>query len=94
MKPETEELCLRPGVAVFQDEGGYGLRCGTQSRYAKDAAQTAILQAVEQHRLALDALIEAAGGSGSDKLHGGLSALAVAEFILDFEAYLENGKGA
>lgn len=92
MENLKDELCLKPGTVVFHDSNGYGLRSGAQIRYARDEQQTLILKAMEQNQFVLKALIDAVNNSGPGKLQEGIAAVAVAEFILNFEAYLRNGK--
>lgn len=92
MNYEKKELCLKPGAAVIHDSGGYGICCGGQICYARNEQQTVILKAMEQNQRELKALIAAVGSSEPGGLQAGMAALTMAEFILDFEAYLEDEK--
>lgn len=89
MKSDHNELRLRPGVALLRDANGVGLQKAGQTRYAKNGQQAAMLQQIGQNRLALDAMVAAANAACPGGLQSGMAALAVAEFILDFEEYLE-----
>lgn len=92
MKGKNDELRLKAGVTVFHDSGGIGLHSENQFRYANGEEQAMILQLMAQNQFSLDAFVTALSSCDFYKHNDGIAALEVAEFILDFEAYLESGK--
>lgn len=80
---------LKPGVTLAEQNGMPGLSLAGRVRLAKDARQTALIQALTLHEQPLEALQKILrtwdGSSGTEAD----TALALAAFILDFEDYIE-----
>jgi len=86
---EQDNVRLKPGAEIYHDSGGYGLRLGENSRRAKDAAQSAVLRALSDGRRSLDELLAAVAGAMPEGTLPCMASLALADFVLDFENYLE-----
>jgi len=86
---EQNNVRLKPGAEIYHDSGGYGLRLDANSRQAKDAAQSAVLRALSGGRRSLDELLAAVTGAMPDDTPPCMASLALADFVLEFENYLE-----
>jgi len=84
------DVRLKPGAKVYCCSEGYGLRMGDKSRCAKNAVQTAVLRELEDSRSSLDKLLAAAACAMSDKTPPYMAALALADFLLDFETFIDS----
>ncbi|KAF5044761.1 hypothetical protein DSECCO2_488330 [anaerobic digester metagenome] len=83
-------LTLKPGVTLAERGGQIGLALQERVRFAKDARQAKILRALVLQSQSLESLM-ALLHTGNDPPENdpGIS-LAMAEFILDFDEYLES----
>lgn len=86
---EQNNVRLKPGAEIYCDSGGYGLSLGENSRRAKDAAQSAVLRALSDAHSSLDELLAAVTGAMPEGTPPCMASLALADFVLDFENYLE-----
>ena len=86
---EQDNVRLKPGVKVYCDSGGYGLRLDGNFRRAKDAAQSAVLRALSDGRRSLGELLAAVSGAMPEGTPPCMASLALADFVLDFENFLE-----
>ena len=86
---DKNDVRLKPGAKVYCDSGGYGLRLGENSRQAKDAAQSAVLRALSDAHSSLDELLAAVTGAMPEGTPPCMASLALADFVLEFENYLE-----
>ena len=86
---DKNDVRLKPGAEIYCDSGGYGLRLGENTRRAKDAAQNAVLRALSGGRRSLDGLLAAVTGAMPEGTPPCMASLALADFVLDFENYLE-----
>lgn len=86
---EQNNVRLKPGAEIYCDSGGYGLRLGENSRRAKDAVQNAVLRALSDAHSSLDELLAAVTGAMPEGTPPCMASLALADFVLDFENYLE-----
>lgn len=86
---DKNNVRLKPGAKVYCDSGGYGLRLGENSRQAKDAAQSAVLRALSDAHSSLDELLAAVAGAVPEGTPPCMASLALADFVLEFENYLE-----
>jgi hypothetical protein len=80
---------LRPGAKEVSDREGVGLALDGKIRYAKNARQRAILNAMLSGGCTREKLVSAVNGAGPGKISESEASLAIAEFILDFETFLE-----
>ena len=82
-------LILKSGVTLIKEDGQVGLVMNGRTRFAKDARQAEILQALILQSQSPDSLTELLQmRKGSSESNNEIS-LAIAEFILDFGEYLE-----
>ena len=86
---EQNNVRLKPGAEIYHDSGGYGLRLGDNSRRAKDEAQNAVLRALSDGHSSLDELLAAVTSAMPNGTPPCMAALALADFVLEFENYLE-----
>lgn len=86
---EKDLLRLAAGTKVFCDGGVYGLKTKASCRYAANAEQTAILRVLEKKSATLDELFQTVADSLPKGTPPCMASLKLAEFILDFEGYLE-----
>lgn len=80
---------LKPGVTPVEQNGVPGLFFAGSVRLAKDARQTALIQALTAHEQTLEALQKILHTRDGSSTADADAALVLAAFILDFEDYIE-----
>ena len=88
MTRKEPNLRLKREAAIFYDDAGCGLCLGENCRRAKNIAQSVILQAMDKGVSRPETLAEAVLENSPEETTFDMAALAVAEFILDFEPFL------
>lgn len=82
-------LTLKHGVTLIEQNGKIGLMLNGRTKYAKDARQEALLNALVMKKQTLEGLKELIQTRGSWSDGDNEISLVIAEFILDFGEYLE-----
>jgi hypothetical protein len=86
---EETMLTLKQGVTLIEQSGQAGFSLNGNTRFAKDARQIAILQAMAERPLPLGSLTALLRDCESPPDGANEIPLAIAEFILDFGEFLE-----
>lgn len=86
---EETMLTLKHGVTLIEQSGQLGFLLNGQTKFAKDARQTAILQAMAERPHPLGSLTALLHSRENQPYGVNEIPLTIAEFILDFGEYLE-----
>lgn len=86
---ENMILKLKIGVTPMDKNGVPGLSLAGCTRFAKDARQAALIQALAVHEQPLEALKKLLQTRDGSPTTDADAALVLAAFILDFEEYIE-----
>jgi len=87
---DNEVLTLKQGAVSFEQDGRFGIKLGGHMKLAADDRESLLLRTLiggPQTTADLTELLRAENGPASEDAY---AALKLAEFILNFEKYLES----
>ncbi|MEA4973611.1 MAG: hypothetical protein VB119_10645 [Candidatus Metalachnospira sp.] len=82
-------LKLKPGVTLIEQDGGFGFTLDGRTKFAKNAEQEIILRALAEQPQTLEKLFSWLCVKGSTTFRYTDASLALAEFILDLDYYID-----
>lgn len=83
-------LQLKPGAVLIEENGQMGLTLSTHSRFAKNKEQATLVGALSRKPQLLNDLIPLLSSCIKTPVREADIPLIIAEFILDFGAFLED----
>ncbi len=87
---ENIMLCLKSGAVLIEENGQVGLTLSTHTHFAKDKEQVSLLRALIRKSQLPEDLITLLSPCIKTPVSKADVALIIAEFILDFDAFLED----